>query len=306
MKISFLIPVHNEEKIIRKTLSHLIELPYENYEIIIGLDGCTDGTEDIVKEFAKRNKKIKFFSLNLRKGKPSVVNYIIKKARGEIIIINDADWGFFAKDKNSLGKFIRIFDDKNVGGIAESFPVEWNKESLLTCNIWFKMVAYSSYYWILFQKKKFTYFDKNKQYLKTHKMFLTNIFKKNLYKENKSLGDDFERTYEIMKRGYKIAVFSDENIPRMKAFYNKIKFKDLFKQKIRTAVARKQILEIEDIGLFDYYLPAVFFIIRESFKKNISLGGLMLFWVFITSFGQLLSKFSKYNTESGWTLRARR
>lgn len=306
MKISFLVPAHNEEKIIGKTLSHLLELPYKDYEIIVGLDGCTDNTSDIVKNFSKKNKKIKYFSLDLRNGKPAVINYIIKKAKGDIIIINDADWVFSVKDKKSFKKFIDLFNDKKVGGIAESFPVEWDKKTLSEGNLWFKMVAYSTYYWILFQKNNFTYVEKNKRYLKTHKMFLTNIFRKGLHKENKSLGDDFERTYEIMKMGHRIVIFNDENIPRMKAIYNNINFKDLFKQKIRTAVARGQVKEIESTGLVNYYLPVVFFIIRESFKKNIALGFLMIFWVFITSLGQLLSKFSKYDTKSGWTLRAGR
>ena len=50
-KISFLIPAHNEEKIIATTISHLLKIPYDNYEVIIGLDGCTDKTEEIVKNF---------------------------------------------------------------------------------------------------------------------------------------------------------------------------------------------------------------------------------------------------------------
>src|SRR3989344_4942431 len=147
--ISFLVPAHNEEKIISGTISHLLELPCKNYEIIVGLDGCTDGTGNIVKNFAKKNKKVKYFSLNLRKGKPAVINHIIKKARGDIIIINDADWEFVVKDKKSFEKFIGVFDDKLVGGIAESFPVEWSRENLLAGNVWFKMVAYSLYYWLL-------------------------------------------------------------------------------------------------------------------------------------------------------------
>ncbi len=48
MKISFLMAAHNEEKIIGEALDSLSKIPYENYEVIIGLDGCTDGTEGIV------------------------------------------------------------------------------------------------------------------------------------------------------------------------------------------------------------------------------------------------------------------
>jgi len=94
MKLSFLIPAHNEEKVIGKTLENLLNIPHKDYEVIIGLDGCTDGTEEIVKEFVKKSNKFKYKSLNLRSGKPTVINEIIKYAKGNIIIINDADWIF--------------------------------------------------------------------------------------------------------------------------------------------------------------------------------------------------------------------
>src|SRR3989344_464119 len=108
IKISFLIAAHNEEKIIAKTLKNLISLPYKNYEVILGLDGCTDKTEEIVKSFEKKSKKIRHYNLNIREGKPAVINKIIKKAKGEIMIINDADWIFRVKDKDSLKQLLDI------------------------------------------------------------------------------------------------------------------------------------------------------------------------------------------------------
>ena len=305
-KISFLIAAHNEERIISQTLANLANLPYRDYEVIVGLDGCTDNTEIIVKNFARASNKIKYYSVNIRRGKPAVINFIIKKARGDIIAINDADWIFSAKNKAKLNKLLEVFEDPAVGGMAESFPAEWDSQKLKSGNIWFKMVAYSSYFWLKFQKETFTYREGQFNYLKRPEMFLTNIFRRKLYKENRSLGDDFERTYDIMSQGYKIAILDDETMPRMIVSYNKLFLKDLFKQKIRTAVARKQISELHKIGLFDYYLPSVIYILKESFRKKMTIVFLMLFWVFITSLGQVLSKFSRYDTKKGWTLRARR
>ncbi len=71
-KISFLIPAHNEEKIIGKTLDNLFNLPYNNYEVIIGLDGCTDNTEQIVRKFRKKSNRFGYYKFDLRKGKPAV------------------------------------------------------------------------------------------------------------------------------------------------------------------------------------------------------------------------------------------
>lgn len=308
LKISFLMAAHNEEKIISKSLDSLLKLPCEDYEVIIGLDGCTDRTLDIVKKYTQKSKRFKYKELNLRQGKPAVINSIIEMARGEVIVIQDADWVFKVKDANSLKKFLSVFDNQKVGGIAESFPVEWERSRLRRVNITYKMVAYSTFLWMKFQKEKLAVQKKDLLYIKNPHMFLTNIFRKKLYRQNISLGDDFERTQYIFKKGYNIVLFPQEEMPRMIATYNKINFKDFFKQKIRTAIARKQLKEsdVMDVNIQEYYLPSVWFIFINSWKISFYIGALMSFWIFITSFATFLSKFKNIDTKKGWTLRAQR
>lgn len=308
LKISFLMAAHNEEKIIAKSLSNLSNLPYANYEIIVGLDGCTDNTEEIVKSFEKKSRKIRHFNLNLRQGKPAVINAIIRKASGDIIIINDADWIFRVKNKESLERFLSVFQNKKIGGISEANALEFVPEKLKQGNLGFKMVAYSSQLWYEYQKKNFTRKENNLLYLKEPTMFLTNIFRRSLYKPNVSLGDDFERTRDIMDSGYKIVISLDENSPRFIPVYNKIYIKDLFKLKIRTAIAREQIKSEQKVGVKNYYLPAVLFILRKSWSYGISVGFMMLFWVFLTTIATFVGKFKsrKTSTKEGWAMRMRR
>ena len=308
MKISFLIPAHNEEKIIAKTLDNLLSIPHKEIEIILGLDGCTDKTEKIVKQYAEKSKKIKYFSLNLREGKPTVIDFIIKKASGDIIIINDADWLFTVKSKFALQKLLSIFKDKKVGGIAEPFPVEWDKENLKKSNFTYKMVAYSSYFWLLYQKERLASKKGDLWYASQPTMFLTNIFRKDLYKKNLSLGDDFERTKYIMDKGYSIILSDNQELPRMIASYNKISLRDFFKQKIRTAMARSQLKQsnIMPLTIKNYYLPANLFIIKRGFSESFILGCLMFFWAFITSIATFIALFKKKDTKAGWQLRAKR
>jgi len=296
---------HNEEKIIEKPLLNLLNLPYENYEVIVGLDGCTDNTEEIVKKFCKKSKKFRYFKLNLRQGKPAVINRIIKHATGEVIIIHDADWIFQVKSKEKLIKFLKVFDKPKIGGIGESFPIEWTPEKFENANLGYKMVAYSTKFWYDFQKKKFTYKKDNFLYLKEPTMFLTNIFRKKLFKENSSLGDDFERTKDIMDSNYGVVLFNDINMPRMIAVYDKIRIRDLFKQKIRTAIAREQIKDEQNIGL-KYYLSATWFIFREGWSSGFKIGFIITFWIFLTSIATFYARFKKINTKEGWKLRIKR
>ncbi|MBS3071620.1 glycosyltransferase [Candidatus Pacearchaeota archaeon] len=304
-KLSFLIAAHNEEKIISKTLRDLSKIPYKNYEIILGLDGCTDKTEEIVKSYEKNNKKIKHINLNLRQGKTAVINNIIKKAKGEIVIINDADWIFTVKTKEKLLKFLSVFKNEKIGGIAESFPVEFEKTKLGSSNLGYKMIALSSFYWFKFQKERLTYKKNNVNYIKEPTMFLTNIFRKKLFKENTSLGDDFERTRDIKSQGYDIVLFDDIEMPRMIAVYDDISIKKLFKQKIRTAMAREQIKKEKKFKLNKYYSDSIIYMLRESFKSNITEGSIVTFWIALTSIASIYVKFKSFGTKEGWKLRAR-
>jgi len=240
IKISFLMAAHNEEKIIAKTLKNLISLPYKDYEVILGLDGCADKTEEIVKSFEKKSKKIKHYNLNIREGKPAVINKIIKKAKGEIIIINDADWIFRVKNRDSLKQLLEIFNNPKVGCIADSFSVQYpaRKEA----GILEMGVMMQNQIWIDYIKehgKKI-----NDLWIIADKDFsplIVNIFRKKLYKQNQTLGDDFERFYDIVDSGLEIAATTDSNLPRMITAGETYKFKELIKIKERTALARKQL-----------------------------------------------------------------
>lgn len=73
MKISIIIPAYNEEKRIGKTLEaysrYFNELENNkkiSYEILVVINGTTDNTEKVVKEYCKANKKIKY--LNFERG----------------------------------------------------------------------------------------------------------------------------------------------------------------------------------------------------------------------------------------------
>jgi len=264
--------------------------------------GCTDGTLGVVEKYTKKSKKFKHYILNLRRGKNVVIDNIIKKSQGDIIIINDADWIFTFKNKEALNNFFKIFDNPKIGGIAESFPAEWDEKKIKEGNFIYKAVAYGNYFWIKYLKEKFTCKENNNLFITKSSMFLTNIFRRKLYNPCYSLGDDFERTSDIINRSYKIAVFNDPLVPRMIVSYNYIGLKDLTKQKIRTAIARRQI----NNPLYINYLSMMSYIILSSWKKSFYCGIAVSFWAVILMAGELISKFKAADTKIGWQLRAER
>ncbi|MCM8800007.1 MAG: glycosyltransferase, partial [Candidatus Omnitrophica bacterium] len=62
MKLSILIPVYNEEKLIRQVTEHLIkelELNHIDYEIVLVNDNSTDKTLQILEELSLKYSNLK-------------------------------------------------------------------------------------------------------------------------------------------------------------------------------------------------------------------------------------------------------
>ena len=72
--ISVVIPVFNEENNIEPFLSKIKEILVmmtNSYEIIFVMDPSSDRTEDVIKSYALKDKKIKLIKLSRRFGQPS-------------------------------------------------------------------------------------------------------------------------------------------------------------------------------------------------------------------------------------------
>ena len=121
-KLSVIIPVYNEEKTVEKVLDYIFrkKFPLE-LEVLVVNDGSQDKSEEIIKNFIKRYKakskkiKIKLFSKK-NEGKGSAVRLGIKMAKGDIIIIQDADLEYNPDDYNKIIKPIIDGKEKVVYG----------------------------------------------------------------------------------------------------------------------------------------------------------------------------------------------
>ena len=89
-KLSVIVPVYNTDKYLRKTLDSLVNQTFKDLEIIIVNDGSTDGSKDIIDEYAKKYDNVK--ALHLKNGGVSIArNEGIKKASGKYITFLDSD-----------------------------------------------------------------------------------------------------------------------------------------------------------------------------------------------------------------------
>jgi glycosyltransferase involved in cell wall biosynthesis len=89
VKLSVLIPVYNEARTIDEVLRLVAAVPLEK-EIIVVDDGSIDGTREILAKWdGKDGVRVILHSGN--SGKGTAVSTAIREARGEILLIQDAD-----------------------------------------------------------------------------------------------------------------------------------------------------------------------------------------------------------------------
>lgn len=105
--LSVIIPCFNEKDTIEEIIARVKKVRIKK-EIIIVDGGSTDGTKEILKE--NLSKKVDKIIYTKTMGKGEAVSKGIKKATGDIIIIQDADLEY---DPNDYKKIIKpIIDDK--------------------------------------------------------------------------------------------------------------------------------------------------------------------------------------------------
>lgn len=92
--ISIIISAYNEQKTLHQCLDSLLVLDYPSYEVIMVNDASKDNTLQILKEYQKKNKKIKIVTYPVNKGVPGARNEGMKIAQGEIFVFTDADATF--------------------------------------------------------------------------------------------------------------------------------------------------------------------------------------------------------------------
>jgi len=123
---SVLIPTYNEASVIVKRIGNLLTLEYprDRYEILIVDSGSTDGTAEAVQDIIRtRGDEVPPITLvreKQRSGKGSAINAGRSLARGEIVLVSDANAAFHPGVLGILGP---AFADPRVGGVGGRYCV---------------------------------------------------------------------------------------------------------------------------------------------------------------------------------------
>jgi glycosyltransferase involved in cell wall biosynthesis len=218
MKLSIIIPVHNEEKSIEKILEKVFSVDFScGKEVIIIDDGSSDNTPKILLEL---NKKYDFKLLNHKNnlGKGTAIKTGLKIINSDLVIIQDADLEY---DPNDIPLLLNNMTNEISAVYGKRGYKKWPKRC---------------FYYVL-GAKILTYminilYNENLTDVYTgYKLFNLNKIDINLLKNLKSTGFEFEAeiTCKILTNKGKIKEVPITYIPRNKEEGKHIGLKDAFK-----------------------------------------------------------------------------
>jgi cellulose synthase/poly-beta-1,6-N-acetylglucosamine synthase-like glycosyltransferase len=114
-RVTIILAVHNGAALLRQKVAHLLSLDYprERMEIVIVSDGCTDDTDNILKQLP--DPPLRSIRCSEHAGKAAALNQGMQSATGEILVFIDIrPW----IESNALKLLLSNFADPRVGCAA--------------------------------------------------------------------------------------------------------------------------------------------------------------------------------------------
>ena len=112
-KISIIVPCYNEEQAIPffyDEITKIVEEMKNNFEFIFINDGSKDKTIEVIKEYSKKDKRVKYIHFSRNFGKEAAMLAGLKLSTGDYVAIMDAD---LQDPPSLLPKMLSILEDPN-------------------------------------------------------------------------------------------------------------------------------------------------------------------------------------------------
>lgn len=144
IELSIIVPVHNEEhnidefvKSINKVCENINEIK-KNYELIFVLDPSDDQTEQIIRDYCKKNQNISLIKMSRRFGQAACTIAGIENCRGKYCVVIDVDFQDPPEViENLYKKIVQGYDVVNA-----------KRKSRSGINFFYKLLTYTGYKFI--------------------------------------------------------------------------------------------------------------------------------------------------------------
>ena len=114
-RVSVVIAAHNEAARIEQKLKNCLSFDYpkDKLQILVSLDGPTDGSEFLVWKYAARG--VELIHSGKHTGKAGALNRAMRRAAGEIVVFADVRQTF---ELNAIRELVANFADERVGAVS--------------------------------------------------------------------------------------------------------------------------------------------------------------------------------------------
>ena len=112
-KISIIVPCYNEEQAIPFFYDEITKIAEEmknNFEFIFINDGSKDKTIEVIKQYSKKDKRVKYIHFSRNFGKEAAMLAGLKLSTGDYVAIMDAD---LQDPPSLLPQMLNILEDSN-------------------------------------------------------------------------------------------------------------------------------------------------------------------------------------------------
>lgn len=116
--VSVIIPSYNRAYMLPRALESLLKQTYTNWEALVVDDASTDNTEETVRQFEAKDKRIRFFKLDKNSGACVARNVGIENAKGTYTTFLDSDDEYFPKKIELQVKCFETSAIENLGVVS--------------------------------------------------------------------------------------------------------------------------------------------------------------------------------------------
>jgi poly-beta-1,6-N-acetyl-D-glucosamine synthase len=191
--VTMLVPAHNEAVVIGAKIANCLVLDYPRSKLQIRVvsDGSIDGTDAIVQSCTASG--IELQRIEPRGGKPNAINRALAHARGEILVLSDANTML---RPDALRRLVRHFHDLSVGAVTGDVRLESDT------------VAYGAGEGLLFRLERFLQKHEGRLWTAIGVDGGLYAVRRNLFQLNRpdTLIDDFVTAMNVAKQGARVVI----------------------------------------------------------------------------------------------------